>query len=78
VRAEKSRLFSQISSIDVKASSPEIRVSDDGRNAVMRFHKRWSFVGAQSSSGEVVQELGWRKTDAGWKIVSERDVQVIR
>jgi serine/threonine protein kinase len=78
VRAEKSRLFSQISSIDVKASSPEIRVSDDGRNAVMRFHKRWDFVGAQSSSGEVVQELGWRKTDAGWKIVSERDVQVIR
>jgi serine/threonine protein kinase len=78
VRAEKSRLFSQISSIDVKASSPEIRVSADGRNAVMRFHKRWNFVGAQSSSGEVVQELGWRKTDAGWKIVSERDVQVIR
>jgi len=78
VRAEKSRLFSQISSIDVKASAPEIRVGDDGRTAVMRFHKRWDFVGAQSSSGEVVQELGWRKTDAGWKIVSERDVQVIR
>jgi serine/threonine protein kinase len=78
VRAEKSRLFSQISSIDVKASAPEIRVSDDGRTATMRFHKRWDFVGAQSSSGEVVQELGWRKTDAGWKIISERDVQVIR
>jgi serine/threonine protein kinase len=78
VRAEKSRLFSQISSIDVKASALEIRVSDDGRAATMRFHKRWDFVGAQSSSGEVVQELGWRKTDAGWKIVSERDVQVIR
>jgi serine/threonine protein kinase len=78
VRAEKSRIFSQISSIDVKASSPEIRISDDGRTATMRFHKRWDFVGAQSSSGEVVQELGWRKTDAGWKIVSERDVQVIR
>jgi serine/threonine protein kinase len=78
VRAEKSRLFSQISSIDVKASSPEIRISDDGRTATMRFHKRWDFAGAQSSSGEVVQELGWRKTDKGWKIVSERDVQVIR
>lgn len=78
VRAEKSRLFSQISSIDVKASAPEIRVGDDGRTATMRFHKRWNFVGAQSSSGEVVQELGWRKTDAGWKIVSERDIQVIR
>jgi serine/threonine protein kinase len=78
VRAEKSRLFSQISSIDVKASAPEIRVSDDGRTATMRFHKSWDFVGAQSSSGEVVQELGWRKTDSGWKIVSERDVQVIR
>jgi serine/threonine protein kinase len=78
VRAEKSRLFSQITSIDVKASSPEIRISDDGQTATMRFRKRWDFVGAQSSSGEVVQELGWRKTNDGWKIISERDVQVIR
>lgn len=78
VRAEKSRLFSQISSIDVRASAPEIRISDDGRTATMRFHKSWTYSGAQSSSGEVVQELEWRKTESGWKIVGERDVQVIR
>jgi serine/threonine protein kinase len=78
VRAEKSRLFAQINSIAVRISAPEIRISDDGLTATMRFHKSWNFVGAQSSSGEVVQELGWRKTESGWKIVSERDVQVIR
>jgi serine/threonine protein kinase len=78
VRAEKSRLFAQISSIDVHISNPEIRISDDGRTAMTRFHKSWNYVGAQSSSGEVIQELGWRKTESGWKIISERDVQVIR
>jgi serine/threonine protein kinase len=78
VRAEKSRLFAQINSIDVHINAPEIRISDDGRTATMRFHKSWNFVGPQSSSGEVVQELGWRKIESGWKIYSERDVQVIR
>jgi serine/threonine protein kinase/ketosteroid isomerase-like protein len=78
VRAEKSRLISQISSIDVRVGAPEIRINDDGRTAIMRFHKSWNFTGALSSSGEVVQELDWKKTESGWKIVSERDVQVIR
>lgn len=44
----------------------------------MRFRKSWDFKGAQPGSGEVVQELRWRKFDTGWKIVSERDMQVIR
>ncbi|MDT5061101.1 MAG: hypothetical protein QOH63_1560 [Acidobacteriota bacterium] len=78
VRAEKFRLFAQINSINVHTSAPEIRISDDERTATMRFHKSWNYAGAQSSSGEVVQELGWRKTESGWKIISERDVQVIR
>ena len=78
VRAEKSRLFAQISSINVHISEPEIRISDDGQTAITRFHKSWNYTGIQSSSGEVIQELGWRRSESGWKIVSERDVQIIR
>jgi serine/threonine protein kinase/ketosteroid isomerase-like protein len=78
VRAEKTRLLSQSASIDVRVSEPEIQVDTDGRTATMRFHKSWNFNGDRPESGEVIQELRWRKTDSGWKIVSERDVEVIR
>ncbi len=78
VRAEKARLLSQLTSIDVRAGEPEINIAGDGRTAAMRFQKSWDFKGAQPSTGEVVQELRWMKTDEGWKIISERDVRVIR
>lgn len=78
VRAEKSRLVSQSEAIDVRVGEPEIVLDANEQAATMRFHKSWSFSGANSENGEVVQELRWRKTDAGWKIVSERDVEVIR
>jgi ketosteroid isomerase-like protein len=75
VRAEKSRLFSQARAVDVRASDPEIRVSRDGRTAVMRFRKRYRI---DERGGEVLQELRWRRTGAGWRIVAERDLRVIR
>jgi serine/threonine protein kinase len=78
VRAEKTRVLSQAEGIDVRASEPEIQVDADGRTATMRFHKRWNFSGVRPESGEVIQELRWHKTDSGWKIVSERDLEVIR
>ncbi|HEX8650344.1 MAG TPA: serine/threonine-protein kinase [Pyrinomonadaceae bacterium] len=78
VRAEKARLMSQLTSIDVRVGEPDIAIGSDGRTATMRFNKSWEFRGAQSTGGEVVQELKWVKTSAGWKIKSERDVQVVR
>jgi serine/threonine protein kinase/ketosteroid isomerase-like protein len=78
VRAEKSRLSSQATTIDVRASEPEIQLGADGQTATMRFHKSWNFSGDRPESGEVIQELRWQNTAAGWKIVSERDVEVIR
>lgn len=77
VRAEKQRMIEQASSIDLQTSPPEITLSNDGRTATMTFRKRWNFRGAQNSSGEVLQELRWIKTDEGWKITSERDIGVI-
>jgi serine/threonine protein kinase len=78
VRAEKTSLLSQADSVDVRATEPEIKLDPDGQTATMRFRKSWNFNGRRPESGEVIQELQWRKTASGWKIVSERDVEVIR
>ena len=75
VRAEKSRLFSQARAVDVRASDPDIRLSRDGRTAVMRFRKRYRI---DERGGEVLQELRWRRTGEGWRIVGERDLRVIQ
>jgi ketosteroid isomerase-like protein len=75
VREEKSRLFSQARAVDVRASEPEIRLGRDGRTAVMRFRKRYQI---DERGGEVLQELRWRRTDSGWRIVGERDLRVIQ
>lgn len=78
VRAEKARLFGRASSVNVQAARPEIQMSRDGRTAVMRFRKRYQITGADSRSGEVLQELRWRRTADGWKIVGERDLRVLQ
>ena len=79
VMVEKSRVFSAAGSVSVTAEEPEIIFLEGGRAAVMRFRKRYRIEGGpRGGRGEVVQELRWRKTSAGWKIYSERDVRVIR
>ena len=79
VRAEKSRVFDRAAAVSVTAAEPEIVFLDGGAAAVMRFRKRYRIEGgAQPRRGEVIQELRWRKTGAGWKIYSERDIRVVR
>jgi hypothetical protein len=78
VRSEKQRMLEQASSIEMQTGQPEITLGADGRTATMTFRKSWNFKGAQNSSGEVVQELRWVKTNDSWKITSERDLDVIR
>ena len=78
VRAEKSRVFGRADLIDIRAAAPGIRLSRDGRTATMRFRKKYAIEGGgEDRRGEVVQELRWRRTEDGWKIVSERDLRVI-
>ncbi|MGB7922877.1 MAG: hypothetical protein WCF57_06505 [Pyrinomonadaceae bacterium] len=80
VRADKSRVFQQAELVDVRAvGAPSIRVNSDGRTATMRFNKQYQIKGGgQDREGEVVQELRWRLTGGEWRIVSERDVRVVR
>jgi hypothetical protein len=78
VRAEKMRVFSTAKSIDIRAAEPEIVFQDGDQTAIMRFRKKYNVTGAaRSQRGEVVQELRWRRTTAGWKIFSERDIRVL-
>ena len=78
VRAEKTRVFGSAAAIDIRAGTPSVRLSRDGQTATMRFRKKYSIAGeGYDRRGEVVQELRWRRTQDGWKIVSERDLRVI-
>ena len=40
----------------------------------MRFRKKWVIKGKRNSRGEATQELGLLKTESGWKITGERNV----
>jgi ketosteroid isomerase-like protein len=78
VRAEKAAAFSRASKVDVRADPPQIFLSRDGRTATMRFRKQFAIEGGGSDRrGAVLQELRWRRTPGGWKIVGERDLRVI-
>ena len=78
VHAEKSRVFAHANLVNIKAARRDIQVSRDGRTATMRFRKKYAIEGGDADRrGEVLQELRWRRTSDGWKIVSERDLRVI-
>ena len=79
VRAEKAQVLGSADVVEVQAAEPSIQLSPDGRTAVMRFRKKYAIGGEGNvRSGEVLQELRWRRTGEGWKIVSERDLRVLR
>lgn len=79
VRAEKIRVFAKAAVVDVRAAEPEIIFRDAGRTAIMRFRKQYVIdQGRRSRRGEVIQELRWQQINGSWKIISERDVKVIR
>ncbi|HEY0004958.1 MAG TPA: nuclear transport factor 2 family protein [Pyrinomonadaceae bacterium] len=78
VRAEKARVLGSAEIVDIRVGNPEIKLSQDGRTATMRFRKRYNIAGGgQDRSGEVVQELRWRREGGKWNIVSERDLKVL-
>ena len=48
------------------------------RARIQRDFRTYVIEGKVSRQGEVLQELRWAKQEDGWKIVSERDLRVIR
>ena len=78
VLAEKRLVFEQARTIKIEIEPPQILVDDGARSARMYFRKTYVIKGRISRQGEVLQELRWVKSDDQWKIVSERDLRVIR
>jgi ketosteroid isomerase-like protein len=74
VREHKAMVYNRASSIDMRASEPEIKIDDGGQKATMRFRKEWVIKGKSSSRGQAMQELRLAKTEEGWKITGERNV----
>lgn len=78
VRAEKRKVFGATTRLLISTDTPTIEVAPDGAAAVTRFRKRYVIEGpAIERQGEVLQELRWERTPAGWMIVGERDARVI-
>jgi YD repeat-containing protein len=79
VQRDKSRMFDRAELIDVRAGAPEITLDRDGKVATMRFRKQYIVkMNGSQRYGEVLQEMRWQLTDDGWRIIGERDAQVIR
>lgn len=79
VRNEKADVFAKARKVEIRAGVPEIEYGGDNLSARMRFRKTYLIDGGPGARrGEVIQELFWRHTKNGWKIVGERDAEVIR
>ena len=78
VRVEKTQVFGAATTLQIATDAPTVEVADDGRSAVTRFRKRYVIDGPViRRRGEVVQELRWRRLPDGWRIVGERDAEVL-
>lgn len=78
VQREKTSRAGRVDSIRLGAGEPQISINKDGRHATMAFRKLYRNKNARGSIGEVLTELRWLKTSAGWKIVYERDLKRLR
>ncbi|HEX8921453.1 MAG TPA: nuclear transport factor 2 family protein [Pyrinomonadaceae bacterium] len=79
VRADRVRLFQRADTVEVRVGAPEITVSSDERTATMKFRKGYVMkVQGRERRGDVIQLMQWRRTDEGWKIITERDIRVLR
>jgi hypothetical protein len=78
VHAEKRRVFGSATRLEITTDTPSIEHTDGGARAVTRFRKRYVIDGPNvRRRGEVLQELRWARTSDGWRIVAERDAEVL-
>jgi hypothetical protein len=78
VRDEKNKVFGAATRLQISTDEPTVEVADGGRIAVARFRKRYVIEGPViRRRGEVLQELRWERGSDGWRIVSERDAEVL-
>jgi ketosteroid isomerase-like protein len=70
------KTFAEANRIEVRTNEPEIHLAGDENIATMVFRKTYRFEGPRTDRrGAVLQELTWRKTDDGWRIIGERTLR---
>jgi hypothetical protein len=71
-------VFGAATRLEITTDVPIVELADGGRSAVSRFRKRYVIEGpVVRRRGEVLQELRWARTPEGWRIVGERDAEVL-
>lgn len=78
VRTEKVRVFGAATRLEIVTDTPTVELAADGESAISRFRKRYVIEGPNvRRRGEVMQELRWARMLDGWRIVAERDAEVL-
>jgi hypothetical protein len=80
VESNKSKAFSAIKEVRSFEISDITMELTSGSTATVNFRKKWDTVLASGKtySGEEIEQLQLSHLDAGWKIVSEKEVQILR
>ena len=78
VRRDREQALHQLGAVrEYHVFNVDIKLNGPG-NATAIFDKSWEFVGRAVYSGHVKEQMGFRKQDGQWKIVSEHDLQIYR
>jgi serine/threonine protein kinase len=79
VQSNKSKAFSAIKEVRTFEISDITIESTSSSNATVKFRKKWDtgLASGKTYSGEEIEQLQLANLDGGWKIVSEKEVQVL-
>ena len=80
VQADKSRTFSGIKEVRIFEISDITIEFASSSNAIVKFGKKWdtSLASGKTFSGEEIEQLQIANLDGGWKIVSEKEIQIVK
>jgi serine/threonine protein kinase len=79
VQADKSKAFSAIKEVRVFELSDITIEFASSSNATVKFRKKWdtSLASGKTFSGEEIEQLQLANLDGGWKIASEKEIQIV-
>ena len=80
VESNKSKAFNAIKGVRAFEISDITTELTSSSTATVKFRKKWDtgLVSGKTFSGEEIEQLQLSHLDAGWKIVSEKEVQILR
>ena len=79
VEADKSKAFSAIKDVHAFEISDITIEFASSSNATVKFRKKWdtTLASGNTFSGEEIEQLQLANLDGGWKIASEKELQIV-